>query len=128
MNILGNRTTFVVNILTFCVASGVIAERSWIYQKIYGDYTVNHTAALLFPVAISFMLRSRAVSIILFCLHGLLFAEMTYLVRAAYVGDERVSYVSSSTVAFTAVLWLSMCVVGFYLLAAALVRILGTKE
>jgi hypothetical protein len=128
MNIIGNRTTFIMNTLTFCAASGVIVERSWIYQKVYGDYTVNHTAALLFPVAISFMLRSRTVSIILFCLHGPLFAEMTYLARAAYVGDERVSYVSSSNVAFTAVLWLSMCVVGFYLLASVLVRIFGTKE
>lgn len=128
MSSAGNRTTFIMNILAFCFASGVIAERSWIQHKVYGDYAVNHTVALLFPVAVSFVLRSRAVSIILFCLHGLLFAEMTYLAKATYVGDERVSYVSSGTVAFTAILWLSMCVVGFYWLGAALVRIFGAKE
>jgi hypothetical protein len=121
MNIIGNRTTFIINILTFCLASGSLAERSWINHKVYGDYAAKQMLALLLPVAVSFILRNRVVSIILLCLHGLLFPEMTYL--ATHVGDERVSYVSGSTFIFTAVLLLSAFVVGLYLLGAAVVRI-----
>ena len=65
MNIIGNRTTFVLNLLTFCFATGALAERSWINHKSYGDYAIGNMLVLLLPGAVSFILRNRPVSIIL---------------------------------------------------------------
>lgn len=119
---IGRRAILTVNILTVCLACASLAEYEWIRHIVFGKSRVD--VVILLPLILLFVIRSRVISIVFFVMHGLLFVGMTNLARAAYVGNEKASYLSGSSFIQSAVFVLSILIVGLYLVGWALDRLL----
>jgi hypothetical protein len=109
MNLIGSRSTLIVNVCALVVAFAVVAEGAYIVHECFGYYRPQDTWGFLTPAIVMFIIRNRIFSFSFLALYVALFIQMFFQARSIHLvsyacGDRLGDPLGNMTLFFVAAL------------------------